>query len=95
MRVCPPRDDRNNLCDAQLRRLFDRPLHAVEFEDGQPKRHTALGLCLDALKLLRELEYDLLFGYMLDPAAPQHPIGLDQQGSLGRQIYGRRYSRPA
>src|SRR5271168_585819 len=32
---CTPRDDGNNCCDAELSSLFDSPLHAIEFKDGE------------------------------------------------------------
>src|SRR5262249_42731639 len=68
MRVAPLRNHGHNPINTQFSCLLDRPLHAVEFENCQPERHTAFSFRLDALKLMRQLEYDLWLGYLVNPA---------------------------
>src|SRR5438270_3591192 len=43
MLFCPLGDHRDNMAYAQLRQLFQRPLHAVEFENGKVDRNLRQG----------------------------------------------------
>ena len=68
MRITPLCNQRHNSIHAQLSCLFDYPLHAIKFEHCQPECNTALRFRLDTLQFLRQLEYNFLLGYLLNPA---------------------------
>ena len=66
MRIRTARDHRHNPRDAQLRALFDRPLHAVELEDGENQGDLGQAGCGD---FFAQFEFDAVVCYRSDSSA--------------------------